>query len=203
MSVPATTDSDVEALDRFLRGDDTALADLFDRHNQKLYTYCLKIVGDPVQAEDMTQEIWERVVKLRLNPQQIHNPIAFFMRIARNLCINHVKSRRPISSLGSLSEAAHPTAPITERTELEETVQMALGDLSFDYREVLVLNIYCGYPFEEIAAMLGKSPDAIWMRASRARARLRSAVTARIGPDHEELRRYLTLDERKRSEERS
>jgi DNA-directed RNA polymerase specialized sigma24 family protein len=59
-------------------------------------------------------------------------------------------------------------------------VLASLDELSFDHREVLILNIYCGYRFDEIAAMMGKSPDAIWARASRARAQLRKAVRAMI-----------------------
>jgi DNA-directed RNA polymerase specialized sigma24 family protein len=64
---------------------------------------------------------------------------------------------------------------------MEELAVAALQELPFNHREVLVLNIYCGYSFEEIATMLGKSPEAIWTRASRARSQLRKLIHERRG----------------------
>src|SRR5687768_1835367 len=71
----------------FIGGDDTAFIELFDRHNQRLYLYCLKILGDEQQAEDVLQELWERVIRLRLKPPEhpVQTPAAFFVTIARNL----------------------------------------------------------------------------------------------------------------------
>jgi DNA-directed RNA polymerase specialized sigma24 family protein len=66
---------------------------------------------------------------------------------------------------------------------LEELALASLEKLSFEYREVLVLNLYCGYRFDEIAAMTGKTPDAIWARASRARAQLRKMVASAINQE--------------------
>lgn len=183
---------DAAVMNRFLAGDDAAFAELFDRHNHRLYVYSLKLLGDPNQAEDLTQELWERVIRLRQQPQDVRTPIAFFLRIARNLCLNQIKSRRPVTSLSSLPESAHPAdGTIQERSEMEEAVHRALAKLPFEYREVLVLNAYCGYRYEEIAVMLGKSSASIWMRASRARAQLRKGVMAIVGPHNPELRRYL------------
>ena len=65
-----------------------------------------------------------------------------------------------------------------ERSDLEEKLVAALDSLPFETREILVLNAYCGYRFDEIATMLDKSPDAVWARASRARAQLRRMVLA-------------------------
>lgn len=177
ISTSATISDDALCMRRFLAGDDAAFAELFDRHHHRLHVYCLKFTGDAEQAEDLTQELWERVIRLRLSPQEIHTPLAFFFRIARNLCINHLKARRHTSSLDELPESEHPAERESERSEMEDIVQAALAKLPFEYREVLLLNTYCGYRFEEIATMLGKSADSIWMRASRARAKLRKIVT--------------------------
>jgi RNA polymerase sigma-70 factor (ECF subfamily) len=169
--------ADASLLERFQAGDNAAFADLFDRHNNRLFVYCLKMVGSREQARDLTQELWERVIRLRASGQRIINPLGFFLTIARNLSLNHLKARRDHASLASLPESAHPVEALHQRSELEELILAALDLLPFDQREVLVLNIYCGYTMEEIAAMLGKSPDAIWKRASRARQRLRRMVT--------------------------
>jgi RNA polymerase sigma-70 factor (ECF subfamily) len=175
-------EDDAAYFDRFLAGDDAAFAELFDRHNHRLYVYCLKFLGRPELAEDVTQELWERVVRLRLDPQPVLNPLGFFLTMARNLCVNTQKRARRFSPLADLPEgvlASESTGE--ERSELEEAVQIALARLPLEYREVLILNVYCGYRFDEIATMLGKPSGTIWMRASRARTKLRKMVLAVAG----------------------
>jgi DNA-directed RNA polymerase specialized sigma24 family protein len=66
---------------------------------------------------------------------------------------------------------------------MEELALTALDALPFETREILVLNLYAGYRFDEIAAMLGKSPDAIWARASRGRAQLRTIIAEQIASE--------------------
>ncbi|MDB5032880.1 MAG: subfamily polymerase sigma-70 factor [Chlorobi bacterium] len=110
-------------------------------------------------------------------PSEDPHPVGFFLKIARNLSINHLKSRRHHTPLALLPESAHPVAQGERASELEERILTSLEHLSFEHREVLILNIYCGYRMEEIAVMLGKSPEAIWKRASRARTELRRMVT--------------------------
>ena len=198
--IPPISD-DALYFDRFLAGDDAAFAELFDRHNHRLFVYCMKFVGDAEQAEDITQELWERVIRLRLNPQTVHNPLGYLLTMARNLCINHVKRKRHTTSLDDLSEAQHPAGEREGEGEMEEAVRVALTRLPVEYREVLILNAYCGYRFDEIATMLGKSPDSIWMRASRARTKLRKEVVALIGSEPAKLRRALTLGKTQGMEE--
>jgi RNA polymerase sigma-70 factor, ECF subfamily len=179
-----------EALfNRFLRGEDDAFLGLFRRHNRRVFTYCLKIVGGREQAEDIAQETWERIIALRTQPYSVRNPIGFLLRIARNLCLDHLKTRKHHLALDNLSESSHPVHSTGEHSTLEELVLTALHRLSFKYREVLILNTYCGYQFEEIAEMLGKSPEAIWARASRARAELRTIVAGEYAREQKRLQR--------------
>jgi len=176
--IPSSMESagaDALLLERFQRGEDGALVELFDRHNRRLLIYCQKLLGSREQAKDITQELWMRVLRLRGSSQSVANPVGFFLKIARNLCLNHIEARRTHTPLDALSERAHPVAD-GGRSEMEELILASLERLSFEHREVLVLHIYCGYRLEEIAAMTGKSPEAIWKRASRARKELRTLV---------------------------
>ncbi|MDB5034363.1 MAG: hypothetical protein JWQ98_1604 [Chlorobi bacterium] len=136
------------------------------------------MMGNREQAEDLTQEAWGRLIELKSKGRKLENPLGFLTRIARNLCLDTLKSQRRTLSLDDLPDSVHPSYSMHELSEIEEFAVMSLQNLSFDFREVLVLNIYCGYSFEEIAVMLGKSPRAIWTRASRARAQLRKLVFA-------------------------
>lgn len=172
---------DTLLLSRHLEGDDSAFVELFNRHNNRLFAYCLKMVGRSEVAEDLTQELWEKVIRLRQQPKSIENPVGFFLTMARNLSLNHLKASARTSRFDDLPESAHPTDDLRERSEMEEIVVAALATLPMDYREVLILNMYSGYGFDEIAVMLGKSPEAIWKRASRAREKLRAEVVKRMG----------------------
>lgn len=172
----ADHDDDVALLNRYVAGDDTAFAELFDRHHHRLYLYCLKIVGDDQQAEDLMQEAWERVIKLRLKPQRIDNPAGFLVTVTRNLCFNHVKQQRRRSFLNTFLDRSDTSVAAHERSDLSAHMQHALSQLTVEYREVLVLHAYCDYDYDEIAAMLGMNVTAIRMRASRARAQLRTIL---------------------------
>lgn len=176
---------DAAAFRSFLTGDNTAFAALFDRYHHRLHVYCLKFLGDADVAADVTQELWERVIRMRTAPRDVQNPAGLFLRMARNLCLNHRKRSGRFSPIEDLHDAHHPREDAAgDGSELTDAIEAGLARLSFDDRELLVLNAYCGYRFEEIAAMLGKRPEAIWMRASRARARLRKEVVELIGLNH-------------------
>lgn len=161
---------------RFLQGDDTAAIKLFQMYNSRLFVYCSKILGDPNQAEDIVQAVWERVIKMRANPQEVSNPTGFLFRIARNLSINHIKVRSRTVPLETLDELSHPATAMPGSSDVEELILSSLDALKFEDRELLVLHTYCGYKLEEVADMLGISSNAVWTRASRARARLRAVV---------------------------
>jgi RNA polymerase sigma-70 factor (ECF subfamily) len=191
-SLPAALATDVQLFSRFMEGDDTAFMELFDRHTHKLYMYCLKFIGDRRQTEDMVQDLWEKVIKLRSEGRgTLDNPIGFLIRMARNLCLNHIRDRKQMASLQDLSEREHPASSQRELTHNEELVVAALAHLPEAQREVLVLNAYSGYRFDEIAEMLGEPVGAVRTRAWRARTHLGRVISAFIG-----------LDETKEEEER-
>lgn len=197
-TIPAVHD-DAGLLDRYLfDGDTDALVTLYDKHNRRLYMYCLKLLGAQEAAEDLVQEVWERVARLRARPQHVLNPTGFLLRIARNLCLNQIKARKRLTPLDDLNEGAHPAFVPHEPSELADIAIQALDSLPHDYNEVLVLNLYAGYRLDEIATMLEKSADAIRKRASRARILLRERVIELIrerGDDPNIVLSRIALDD--------
>lgn len=184
---PGAGNSDVQLFRRFLGGDDAAFMELFDRHTHRLYMYCLKFVGDRKHAEDLVQDLWERLIRLRNerrdSAEQLENPVGFLVRMARNLSLNHLRGQRRSSSLEELSEWEHPRSQMREMSHEEELVVAALEHLPPSQREVLVLNAYSGYRFDEIAEMLGEQVGAVRTRAWRARVQLGRIISAFIGLD--------------------
>ena len=165
----------------FLEGDDEAFAEIYRELNPRLSAYCYKLI--PEEAPDVMQQLWERVITLRkkhaLTDEAIASPIAYLIRTVRNLAADFHRRSVDVRELRDEDEVGNPAIPHQANpTDLECVVLDALEKLSFDDREVLVLNIYSGYSFGEIAEMMGKSVDAIWARASRARIRLREIVVA-------------------------
>ena len=182
-----------EAFSAFLAGNNAAFNELYCELNPRLSAYCYKI--SPAIAEDLMQELWERVIALRSHQRQekqVANPAAFLFRMLRNLTIDH---HRQSKEHLALDEAAFDLADRSHQSDtardLEAIILEALEKLPASDKEILVLNIYSGYKFGEIAEMLGKSTDAVWQQASRARAKLRTIVM-------EEAKRFgITLPQSK------
>ena len=171
---------DAELFRQFLLGDDAAFSSFYGRHTGRLYLYCRKMLNDAASAKDLEQEVWSRVIDMRKNPpSHLGNPVGLVIRIARNLCLDELKSSRVSrrESLESVDLSLYTTPPVhPERTSLEDLALLCLNRLDVTYREPLILHLYCGYSYEEVAGMLNTSPEAIWKRASRARRKLRTMM---------------------------
>lgn len=170
--------ADAELFSRFLTGDNAAFTEFFDRYDHRLRLYCTKVVGSIEIAEDLTQELWERIVKMRLAPIEIAEPAHYLMKMARNICLKHLQRRRNHASLEGLREMEHPRAVAYEASHLEELVTIAVAELPLDQREVITLHNYCGYSYEDVAQMNGESVGAVKMRAMRARSRIGRMISA-------------------------
>ncbi len=175
-AMAAAEHTDLVIFRQFLAGDTTAFTSLYERHNQRLFIYCIKIVHDNDLAEDIAHSVWERMIRLRGELQDVGNPLGFLYRTARNLCFDHLKHLKYQTSLNELPDAHHPTASASELTSEQELVITALEELPPETKEILILHYYSGYTAEEIAMMLDKSPNAIWTRISRARVQLKNLV---------------------------
>lgn len=173
---------DRELFQSFLDGNDQAFAELFRRHASRLYVYTLKIVGDQQQTRDIMQDVWERIIRFRSEGKEApHTPLGLLIRITRNLCLNHKRGRKDTLPLDGMPEWRQPRTEGKDLSELEEAVVIALERLPIEQREVLILNAYSGYRFDEIAEMLGEAESTIRTRAWRARARLGTIIAALIG----------------------
>ena len=189
----STSVPDEELFAAFLRGDETAFVELFGRHNQRLYNYCAKMLGDREVAGDITQSVWERLIRTAsgevADATPIGSPIGFLYRVARNLCFDYVKHDRLSVRIEEMEEDEHPHTSERVASRDEELVVAALDTLSAETKEILVLHYYSGYSFDEIADIIGKKPNAIWTRVSRARTKLKEEVErARKAEDRYENR---------------
>ena len=170
--------TEAEFLGKIFAGDDSAFHSLFAIYNKKLVIFAYKMLGEREAARDLAQEVWIRLIDQRRTKERvvIENAGAYLFRIARNLCIDKIRSAKQHLPIEELSEKEHPYSLLGEPSALEEMVIAALDRLPFEDREILVMHSYLGYAYDEIAQMQSKSPEAVWTRASRARSKLREMI---------------------------
>jgi RNA polymerase sigma-70 factor (ECF subfamily) len=167
------TERDAQLLEDFLCGRDAAFDPIYESYNQKLFAFISRMIFDEDAAKDIAHQVWEKVILQRANAdrERVQNVGGYLITLARNLALDHLRKTKKYAGLESAETlAAH------EAGDDRALVIEALKQLPEETREILVLNYYCGFSFEEIAEMLGKKPNAIWTRASRARARLKDIL---------------------------
>jgi len=142
---------DPDLVARARRGKVEAYNLLVSRWEKRIFNYLLKLSGDREDALDLTQEVF---LKAYQNLARLQEPSRFgpwLFRIAHNEAISHLRRRRP----DSLPEAEADRADARLLPlELSLAVKHALGRLSEEQREAVVLKIYQGFKFEEIAEIL-------------------------------------------------
>ena len=100
-------DPDRDDAARLRRGDTAGLAGLLSRHQDRLFRYLLRLVGDEAVAEDAFQQTWLKVAE-RIGAYDRSRPFApWLFAVARNLALDHLRRRQP----ESLEDVAEPIAP--------------------------------------------------------------------------------------------
>ena len=157
---------------------------LYQRHSREVWAMAYARWMDADTALDITQEAFLRLWKQWEAGEEILNPRAWLLRVARNLAEDHAKSsfRRNGTHPPQLMNGvrAHDPLPL-EALEREETfagLRGALEQMPEADREILTLRYALDYNANEIAEMLAINATAVHMRLSRARQRLAERLTA-------------------------
>jgi len=180
----ASGESDILA--RAQAGDHSAFAQLYSLHKRRIYSLCLRMVGNVAEAEDLTQEAF----------LQLHRKIATFRgdsafstwlhRLTINVVLMHLRKRG--LSLVSMDEAMEPApegnpgrsfgaADLTLAGSIDRlALERAVGHLPAGYRLIFVLHDIEGYEHNEIASMLECSIGNSKSQLHKARLKLRDAL---------------------------
>jgi RNA polymerase sigma-70 factor (ECF subfamily) len=155
-----------------------ALADdLFERHHLAIYRYLLRMTGSREDAEDLTQEVFLRVVKASHDYEERSRERGWLFRIARNLRNDRSRheQRVPVTSPLQAVEIAEPA-----RQELCLSLSRALHDLDENDRESFLLAEVGGLSYADIALVCDVTPAAVRSRIYRARLGLKVALESPI-----------------------
>jgi RNA polymerase sigma-70 factor, ECF subfamily len=183
---PPPPSPDAEILARAQAGDHQAFAHLYSLHKRRIYSLCLRMVGNVAEAEDLTQEAF----------LQLHRKIGTFRgdsafstwlhRLSINVVLMHLRKKGlPLMSLDEAMEPSYDDGPgrsfgapdlsltgSIDRLALER----AVAALPAGYRLIFVLHDVEGFEHNEIAAMLDCSVGNSKSQLHKARLKLRDAL---------------------------
>jgi RNA polymerase sigma-70 factor (ECF subfamily) len=168
---------------RLRRGDPGGLAGLMERHQDRLFRYLRRLLGDETVAEDLFQQTWLRVAD-RIRRYDASRPFApWLLAVARNLAYDHLRARRP-ESLEEHPEAERsltagdPLRALVTR-QRDDRLAAALAEVGTGDREVLGLRFQEELGLPDLARVLGVPLPTAKARLYRALTRLRSRLLAR------------------------
>jgi RNA polymerase sigma-70 factor, ECF subfamily len=147
------------AVARAKQGDAEAVRFLYVRYADNVYGYVRSIVRDDHEAEDVTQHVFAKLITIIGRYEQRSVPFwAWILRIARNVAVDHLRRARavPFEEVRSGADGLDES-PGDRARSLGE----ALGTLSDDQRDVLVLRHLVGLSPLEIAERLGRSEGSV------------------------------------------
>lgn len=149
---------------------------LFAQHHIRLIRYFYRAVGHTEVARDLTQDVFLRVSRTTIPVAADGEVSAWLFRIARNLVLDHnrTRQRRP-----------EPSPLVDDHTRAASqdvglAVNVALASLTELDRDVFLMREVAGLSYDEIAGACDLTPDAVRSRIHRARIQLRSQLAAPI-----------------------
>lgn len=151
-----------------------AFAELYSRYSQRIYAYCLKVTGNEDDARDIFQDTFMRFFKSAQSKLINENVPGYLITIARNLCLNFKRDKKPTESLGDYQTSFFQDE--YGEKELLEIIDKTLEKMGFEYKEAFVLRQYQGYSYQEIAEITGDTSSAIKNRVWRAKEKIKSVL---------------------------
>ncbi|HEX2112632.1 MAG TPA: sigma-70 family RNA polymerase sigma factor [Gaiellaceae bacterium] len=150
---------------------------VYRTHLRDVYGFALGILGNPDDAEDVTQTTFMNAYRALRRGERVQNLRAWLLAIAHNVCRQRFRTaaRRP-QEVELDAEAAEAYA--AEDAPTAEEIRNAIAKLGFNQRAVLVLREIEGLSYEEIAQTMGVSLSAVETLLFRARQAMREQLEA-------------------------
>ena len=183
---PRVVDPDEDLVSRVGRGDPAAIQALVARKLPRMLALAHRMLGDPVEAEDVAQEAmlraWRQAPSWRPGKARFDT---WLHRVALNLCYDRLRRRREVLTDAPPERADPAPGPDrgVEAAQLGDRVNAALARLPERQREAIVLCHYQELGNIEAAALMDVSVEALESLLSRGRRALRAAL-ADMAPGH-------------------
>lgn len=170
--------------ERLRAGARAALAEAYDLHHDALRTFARRLVGDPLEAEDLVHETFLALPRAMRSFRGDAPLRTFLVGIAANLARHHVRAasrRRALHARSSEGEATPVPTPEgnTQRRELAEALVRALDELPFEQRVAIVLCEIEEMTSAEAARITGAPEATVRTRIFHAKKKLREILSTR------------------------
>jgi RNA polymerase sigma-70 factor (ECF subfamily) len=182
--------TDDELMKRIARGDQRAFEKLFDRHSGKVFGYARRLIGDETRAEDVSQEVWMKIVKAASSYQPTSQFIAWLFTIVRHTAFNQLRSQKASGHSVDIQDVNETEITLDiERKSVEELlmqkadikiVKETLDELPDMQRTVLTAWMTEELSYEELARDLGLSLSSVKSLLFRAKQNLEKSLKARL-----------------------
>jgi RNA polymerase sigma-70 factor (ECF subfamily) len=181
---------DADLMDAVAARDQSALAELYDRHSAAIMGVCLRILRDHAEAEEATGdvfiEVWNR--SSRFDRERGH-PVAYLLNVARSRAIDRLRSRgrRDRIFVVEAEQDAHvngvTASPLasTMTSEMRRRLKAALSELQPGQKRALELAYFDGMSHSEIASALGEPLGTVKTRIRQGLLRMRETLDAVYG----------------------
>jgi RNA polymerase sigma-70 factor (ECF subfamily) len=173
-------DEEKQLVQRAVGKDQSAFAELYDRHVVRVYRHIYYLVGDAREAEDLTAQTflkaWEAIGRYKERGAPI---VAWLLRIAHNLTVSYLRSKRDHSELDDAyvdqKRGGNPEE-VLEQSSDERSVREAVMQLRDEQRQVIMLRFVEEMGYQEVAQVIGKSVPAVRVIQHRALGNLRKIM---------------------------
>jgi RNA polymerase sigma-70 factor (ECF subfamily) len=181
-TITGILDPDFTIVERCLSGDAAAWEELVRLHTRRVYGLCYRFTGRDSEAQDLTQDVFLRVFRALGSFRSTEGSFTTWLaRLTRNLLIDHYRRTRNERVTDSIEEqlpriegvsAPKRADSAVAGREASELLQAALGKLSPELRETIILRDLQEMEYREIAEVLAIPEGTVKSRLNRGRAEL-------------------------------
>ncbi len=174
-------------LNQVQQGNQEAFTHLVETFQRPVYNLCYRMLGDPDEAEDASQETFLRVYKNIRHYDQDRPFSTWLLSIAAHLCIDQLRKRRMVAVSIDTTPYLEPadSSPGPEAAfylmEDQRHVQAVLKTLNPHDRAAVIMYYWYDFSYEEIAKSLSLTPSAVKSRLHRARLSMAQTWSNQVG----------------------
>ena len=170
----------IDSYQRFLDGDESGLAEIIASYKDGLILYLNGFVGDLVTAEELTEEVFVKLVLKRPHFSQSASFKTWLYTIARNTAIDHLRRHKrqevPLEDCPNLADEEELERSYI-RCDDKRLLHSCMKKLKPEYRQVLWLSYFEGFSYQRIGRIMKKTTHGVETLAYRARLALKKILT--------------------------
>jgi len=169
--------TDEQIMEAVKSGDIQQASLLFDRYNKRLFNYLARMTFDREVAEDLTQNVFLRLIRYRNSYKEGLKFQSWIYQVARNVFADHYQASKNRKNSGmdieDIGEALLEPGEGPKQQEQERLLIRSMAMLNDEQRELLVLTRFTHLKYEEVAVLLNTSVANIKVKVHRAIGKLR------------------------------